>query len=84
VLTPGKGAGENNWLMKGLRNFEMKADKTSREYDIRVNLRRWDEEFPMMHHELIIRYLAGFLSSSIVLAVYRDLRGRYSYNRKYD
>ena len=46
MLTPGKGAGENNWLMKGLRAFEMQADKTSREYDIRVNLRRWDEEFP--------------------------------------
>ncbi len=110
VLTPGKGTGENNWFMRSLRKFEMQADKASREMDIRVNLRKWDEEFPWwahlrmvflvpktnevwfnkllliffnryyskhrMHHELIIRYLAGFLTSSIVLAVYRDIRGR--------
>jgi len=46
VLTPGKGTGESNWMMKGLRNLEQQADKVSREMDIRANLRRWDEEFP--------------------------------------
>jgi hypothetical protein len=46
ILTPGKGTGEASWFMRSLRQFEMQADRASREMDIRVNLRRWDEEFP--------------------------------------
>mmetsp|Transcript_25107 Transcript_25107/g.36886 ORF Transcript_25107/g.36886 Transcript_25107/m.36886 type:complete len:116 (+) Transcript_25107:177-524(+) len=75
ILTPGKGTGQSNWWMKGLRNLEQRANRTSRELDIRSNLRRWDEEFPYLHHEVIVRYAAGFLASSFVLAVYDSIRG---------
>lgn len=69
ILTPGRGAGKSNWWMKGLRKIEEHAEKMEREIDIRSDLRRWDNEFPYMHHELVVRYAAGFLASSMVGAL---------------
>jgi len=75
VLVPGRGAGGSNWWNQGWRMIEEQADRTSKEMDIRGELRKWDEEFPFMHHELIVRYIAGFFASTVVMTVYNELRG---------
>mmetsp|Transcript_6660 Transcript_6660/g.14567 ORF Transcript_6660/g.14567 Transcript_6660/m.14567 type:complete len:115 (-) Transcript_6660:208-552(-) len=75
IVTPGRGAGESNWFFKGIRSIEQQAERTSRELDIRSDLRRWDEEFPWIHHELIIRYVVGGLASTTVMFLYNALRG---------
>jgi hypothetical protein len=61
--------------MKSLRNLEQNAEKIDREMRIRSELRRWDEEFPYFHHELVVRYAAGFLASSAAILVYGFIRG---------
>jgi len=75
ILVPGKGAGESNWWNRGWRMIEQQADRTSKELDIRSDLRRWDEEFPYFHHELVVRYVAGFFASTVVMTIYNELRG---------
>lgn len=75
-LLPGKGAGESNWWNRGWRMIEQQADRTSKELDIRSDLRRWDDEFPFFHHELVVRYISGFLASTVVMTIYNELRGR--------
>ena len=40
IVTPGRGAGEKSWFMRGLRTLEQTAERTSRELDIRADLRR--------------------------------------------
>lgn len=70
---PGRGAGESNWFYRGLRNLEQNVDKTSRELDIRTELRNWDEHYPWIHHELIIRYVAGGLASTMAMFLYNSL-----------
>jgi len=75
IIVPGKGAGVSNWLQKGLRTIEHHADRAQREIEIRSTLRNWDQEYPWMHHELIIRYVASFAASSFALMLYRELRG---------
>ena len=39
--------------MRGLRSIQQTSERAQRELEIRSDLRRWDEEFPFMHHELI-------------------------------
>mmetsp|Transcript_50248 Transcript_50248/g.151274 ORF Transcript_50248/g.151274 Transcript_50248/m.151274 type:complete len:116 (+) Transcript_50248:86-433(+) len=75
ILVPGKRVGDSNWWSHGWKMIEQHADRTSKELDIRGDLRRWDEEFPFFSHELIIRYAAGFFASTIVMTVYNELRG---------
>lgn len=62
-------------FFKGIRSIEQQAERTSRELDIRSDLRRWDEEFPWIHHELVIRYVVGGLASTTVMFLYNTLRG---------
>ena len=38
---------------RGLRRIQQSSERVQRELDIRADLRRWDEEFPFMHHELV-------------------------------
>mmetsp|Transcript_15526 Transcript_15526/g.24134 ORF Transcript_15526/g.24134 Transcript_15526/m.24134 type:complete len:119 (-) Transcript_15526:314-670(-) len=76
VLTPGRGAGESNWWMRTWRSLEHHHEKSSRELDIRSNLREWDSEFPYLHHELIIRYAAGFLAYSFATSLYAGFMNR--------
>ena len=61
--------------MKGIRNVQRGSQRIEKEMEIRSNLAQWDEEFPFMHHELIIRYAAGFLVSTIALTIYDLFRG---------
>mmetsp|Transcript_1895 Transcript_1895/g.2725 ORF Transcript_1895/g.2725 Transcript_1895/m.2725 type:complete len:116 (+) Transcript_1895:39-386(+) len=75
VVTPGRGTGESSWWMKGIRSIGQSAEKAQREMEIRANLRQWDEEFPFMHHEMIVRYAAGFLASSVAVMIYDTIRG---------
>lgn len=75
IVTPGRGAGESNWLFQGIRSIEQQAERASRELDLRSDLRKWDEEFPWIHHELIVRYICGGLASTTVMFLYNSLRG---------
>ena len=74
VMVPGRGMGERNWLMKNWRNLEQSAEKASWEVDIRDAIRRWDERCPLLHHELIVRYVAGSLASTFVSAIFDIFR----------
>lgn len=74
VIVPGRGIGESNWFMKNWRNLEQSTEKKSREMDMRADLRRWDQQFPELHHELIVRYLAGIVASAIVTTIYDVFR----------
>ena len=65
------------WIRGFVRTMEQKVERTQRELDIRAELRRWDEEFPYFHHELLIRYATGFLLSGIVSIIYDSLRGNH-------
>jgi hypothetical protein len=81
VIVPGRGAGESNWVMKNWRTLEQGAEKSTREMDIRTDLRKWDEQFPEMHHELIVRYMASALASALVSAVSDIVRPKASRRR---
>ena len=61
--------------MRGIRNVQRGSQRIEREMEIRSNLAQWDEEFPFMHHELIIRYAAGLLASTAALTIYELFRG---------
>jgi len=62
--------------MRGLRSLEQNAEKIDREIQIRSELRKWDNEFPYFHHEMIVRYAAGFLASSAAILLYGFIRGQ--------
>ena len=83
IVTPGGGAGSNTWWMRGLRNAQRGAQRIEKEMEIRAHLAEWDESYPMIHHELIIRYAAGLLASSAAVAVYGIFRGDGK-RRRYD
>ncbi len=53
----------------------------SKELDIRGELRNWDREFPFFHHELIVRYAAGFLASAVAVAAFGQVRSLFSSKR---
>ena len=67
--------GDSNWFTKTIKGFEQSAERAQREAEMRRDLRDWDKEFPMMHHELIVRYAAGFLASSLVVSIIDMFRG---------
>ncbi|KAL7474981.1 hypothetical protein ACHAW6_000917 [Cyclotella cf. meneghiniana] len=77
IMVPGRGAGEGNWFMRNIRSFERDSDKISKELDIRQELRNWDREFPYFHHELIVRYVFGFLASSLAVFVFDKLKALF-------
>ena len=68
--------------MRGLKQIEQKAERVQWELDIRSNLRQWDEEFPFIHHELIVRYVAGILASNMVSMIFHAMRGRGGDSRR--
>lgn len=74
LIVPGRGAGESNWMMKNWRAFEQGTEKSQREMEIRNNLRKWDQQVPEFHHELMVRYLSGVVASSIVSGIYSMFR----------
>jgi len=68
--------------MRGLRQIEQQAERAQHELDLRSNLRQWDDEYPFLHHELILRYAAGILASNIVSSIYHTMRRSTSPSRK--
>ena len=82
ITVPGRGAGENNWVMRGVRSVQQSAERTQAEIDIRSSLRQWDNDFPEIHHELIVRWGCGLLASVVVSSLYQALKPQ-SRNRKY-
>jgi hypothetical protein len=60
--------------MRGLRSAQRGSQRIEKEMEIRSNLAQWDEEFPFMHHELVVRYIAGFLASTVALTLYDLIR----------
>ena len=52
------------------------------ERNIRSKLQDWDQEFPFMHHELIVRYVAAFLASGTAVFVYDSFKGLLFKKRK--
>jgi hypothetical protein len=59
--------------MRQYRNLEQSSEKYQRELDIRSQLRHWDEEIPWMHHELIVRYIAGLIVSGFAVSMYQSI-----------
>jgi hypothetical protein len=89
LVTPGRGAGERTWWMQGLRSLEQQSERTAREIDVRAELRRWDREYPQIHHELIVRWVCGAAVSLLCTTLYNGIvrPGRpssYSSSRRYD
>eukprot|EP00985_Skeletonema_marinoi_P019178 scaffold10899_cov108-Skeletonema_marinoi.AAC.1 len=80
--TSRKGAGESNWFWRNLRSLERDSDRISKELDIRGELRNWDSEFPFFHHELIVRYAAGFLASAVAVAAFGQVRSLFSSSKR--
>lgn len=60
--------------MRGWRSLEQSAERKSRELEIRSDLRQWDEQYPEFHHELLVRYAAGFLASALVSTVVHAIK----------
>ena len=71
-----------NRFWRNIRSLERDSDKISKELDIRADLRNWDREFPYFHHELIIRYFAGFMASAMAVAAWGQLRDLFSNTKK--
>lgn len=74
MVTPGRGAGESDWWMRTFRSIEQTGERTSRELDIRRDLRQWDQDHPEIHHELIVRWVCGALVSVVATSIYSSLR----------
>ena len=71
--------------MRGLRRVQRSSQRVEKELELRSHLAHWDDEFPFLHHELVVRYAAGFLASAVALTIYdlfREGNGRKS-NRRY-
>ena len=58
---------------RGWRQLEQTAERTSREMDIRTELRNWDNQYPEIHHELIVRWVSGALVSLVVTSLYTSI-----------
>ena len=71
----------NRW-MRGLRSLEQSTERTSREIEIRGDLRNWDRDHPEIHHELIVRYLAGAAVSVVATSLYGSLTRRSRSNHR--
>ena len=57
-----------------MRALERSSERTAREMDIRADLRRWDQQNPEIHHELIVRWLCGAAASIIITSIYEAIR----------
>mmetsp|Transcript_3969 Transcript_3969/g.8274 ORF Transcript_3969/g.8274 Transcript_3969/m.8274 type:complete len:116 (-) Transcript_3969:336-683(-) len=82
VTIPGRGAGESNVVMNAFRSVEQAVDRTQAEIDLRSSLRKWDNDFPEIHHELIVRWGCGLVASLVVSSLYQALKPQPR-NRKY-
>ena len=65
-----------------MRSLERDGDRISKELDIRAELRGWDQEYPYFHHELIVRYAAGLLASSVAVFAWGQVRSLFGLGTK--
>jgi hypothetical protein len=70
------------WLSP-LRQLEEGADRANREMDIRSSLRQWDRDYPEIHHELIVRWIAGAVVSICITSIYNGLKPQRPKDRRY-
>ncbi len=68
--------------MKGLRNVQRGSQRIEKEMEIRSHLSQWDEDFPFVHHELLVRYAAGLFASTLALTIYDLFRGSNDNKRR--
>jgi hypothetical protein len=71
-------------FQNGIRRFEQTSERASRELDIRRTLRDWDNQYPEIHHELIVRWVCGAIVSIVATSFYngivrRNNQARYRY-----
>jgi hypothetical protein len=69
-------------LISTLHHLLYLCSSVSKELDIRGELRNWDSEFPFFHHELIVRYAAGFLASAVAVAAFGQVRSLFSSSKR--
>jgi len=81
ILAPPSN-GSSSWFLRGLKSIEYNSEKMQQERNIRSKLQDWDQEFPFMHHELIVRYVAAFLASGTAVFVYDSFKGLLFKKRK--
>ena len=67
---------------RNLRSLERDSDRISKELDIRAELRNWDREFPFFHHEMIVRYAAGFLASAVAVTAFGQVKALFSSSKR--
>jgi hypothetical protein len=60
-------------FQRGIRTLEQTAARTSREFDIRQQLREWDKSYPEIHHEMIVRWVGGALASLLATTLWNAL-----------
>ena len=72
---------QNKTFMLNFASFSLRSS-VSKELDIRQELRNWDREFPFFHHELIVRYAAGFLASAVAVSAFGQLRSLFSSSKR--
>jgi hypothetical protein len=68
--------------MRAVRSMEQTGERTSRELDIRRDLRRWDEDHGEIHHELIVRYVCGAAASILATTLYNSIVRRGAASRR--
>jgi hypothetical protein len=74
IVVPGRGTGENNWIMRGVRSVQVGTERAQKEIDIRSSLRDWDSQFPEIHHEMLVRWVCGAIASAVVTGVYQNMK----------
>lgn len=57
-----------------MRTIEQTTERSRLELDLRRNLRTWDNRYPEIHHELIVRYVVGALVSVAATSLYNSVR----------
>jgi hypothetical protein len=68
--------------MRAVRSLEQTGERTSRELDVRQDLRRWDQNYPEIHHELIVRYVCGAAASILATTLYNSIVRRGAASRR--
>ena len=61
-------------LQRAYRTIDQTRTRTTRELDIRRDLRNWDNQYPEIHHELIVRWVVGALVSVTVTSFYNSFK----------
>mmetsp|Transcript_17849 Transcript_17849/g.32311 ORF Transcript_17849/g.32311 Transcript_17849/m.32311 type:complete len:119 (-) Transcript_17849:93-449(-) len=83
VIIPGKGISERTWFERTLRSAEQHSERSYKEMEIRSDLRTWDQDYPTLHHELIVRYAVSTIASAVVVSIFNRIRGPRGPQPKY-